>query len=137
LLPFLIACANGTLVGEPPRFCSDTAVAVVMAARGYPGEPLRGSRIEGIVDAEEVPGVLVFHGGTREVDASVFADGGRALTITALGSDVTDASERAYAATAKIKWPEGFFRRDIGWRAKNREGHFDGIEVGAERGQVA
>jgi phosphoribosylamine--glycine ligase len=119
LLPFLIACANGTLQGEPPRFCSDTAVGVVMAARGYPGEPLRGSRIGGIKDAEEMPGVLVFHGGTREVDASIFADGGRVLTVSALGSDVTNASERAYAAIAKIKWPEGFFRRDIGWRAMN------------------
>jgi phosphoribosylamine---glycine ligase len=117
LVPFLIACANGTLQENPPRFSSDTAVAVVMAARGYPGEPLRGSQIRGIEDAEAAPGVVVYHGGTREVDASIFADGGRVLTITALGSDVTSARARAYAATVKIKWPEGFFRRDIGWRA--------------------
>ncbi len=120
LLPFLIACASGTLQGDPPRFCSDTAVAVVMAARGYPGEPLRGSRIGGIEKAEKVPGVIVFHGGTREVNASIFADGGRVLTITALGSDVTNARDRAYEAAVKIKWAEGFFRRDIGWRAMNQ-----------------
>ena len=119
LVPFLIACANGTLPEDPPRFNSDTAIAVVMAARGYPGEPLRGSLIKGIEDAEAVPGVVVFHGGTRKIDASIFADGGRVLTISALGSDVTKARERAYEAIVHIKWPEGFFRRDIGWRAIN------------------
>jgi phosphoribosylamine--glycine ligase len=117
LLPLLVACANGTLRGDPPRFSSDAALAVVMAARGYPGQPLRGSRIGAIEDAESVPGVVVLHGGTREVDGAIFADGGRVLTITALGSDVADARERAYAAIDRIKWPEGFFRRDIGWRA--------------------
>jgi phosphoribosylamine---glycine ligase len=119
LVPFLIACANGTLQGDPPQFCSDTAVAVVMAARGYPGEPLRGSRIRGMEDGEAAPGVVVFHGATREVDASIFADGGRVLTVTALGGDVASACARAYAAIIKINWPEGFFRRDIGWRAMN------------------
>jgi phosphoribosylamine---glycine ligase len=117
LLPLLIACANGTLQRDPPRFCSETALAVVMAARGYPGEPLRGSRIRGIESAGEMPGVVVLHGGTREVNGAIFADGGRVLTITALGGDVTNARERVYAAIDEIKWPEGFFRRDIGWRA--------------------
>ncbi len=121
LLPFLIACATGTLQRDPPRFCSDTALAVVMAARGYPGEPLRGSRIGGIEDAEEMPGVVVLHGGTREIDGAIFADGGRVLTITGLGSDVTNARKRVYAAIDEIKWPEGFFRRDIGWRAVARD----------------
>lgn len=117
LLPLLVACASGSLRGNPPRFCSDTALAVVMAARGYPSEPLRGSRIGGIEDAEALPGVVVLHGGTREVDGVIFADGGRVLTITALGNDVVDARKRAYAAVDRIKWPEGFFRPDIGWRA--------------------
>jgi phosphoribosylamine---glycine ligase len=117
LLPFLIACAAGALGGEPPKFCSNAALAVVMAARGYPGEPIRGSRIRGIEDAQGVPGVVVFHGGTREVGGAIFADGGRVLTITALGSDVAEARRRAYAAVDRIKWPDGFFRRDIGWRA--------------------
>ena len=121
LLPLLIACASGTLRGCPPSFCSDAALAVVMAARGYPSEPLRGSRIRGIEDAEALPGVVVFHGGTREIDGAIFADGGRVLTIIALGNDVADARERAYAAIDRIKWPEGFFRRDIGWRATARD----------------
>lgn len=117
LLPLLIGCANGTLRGNPPRFSSDAAVAVVMAARGYPGQPLRGSRIGAIEDAESLPGVVVLHGGTREVDGAIFADGGRVLTITALGSDLAEAHQRAYAAVDRIDWSDGFFRRDIGWRA--------------------
>jgi phosphoribosylamine---glycine ligase len=122
LLPLLVACASGTLREDPPTFSSDAALAVVMAARGYPGHPLRGSKIGAIEDAESVPGVIVFHGGTREVDGAIFADGGRVLTVTALGRDVADAHERAYAGIDRIKWPEGFFRRDIGWRATARKG---------------
>jgi phosphoribosylamine--glycine ligase len=117
LLPLLIACANGTLRSGSPEFSSDAALAVVMAAQGYPGQPLRGSRIGSIEDAESLPGITVLHAGTREVGGVIFADGGRVLTITALGRDVADARERAYAAVDRIKWPEGFFRRDIGWRA--------------------
>jgi phosphoribosylamine--glycine ligase len=121
LLPLLFACATGTLKGDPPKFCSNSALAVVMAARGYPGEPLRGSRMGGIEDADALPGVVVLHGGTREVDGVIFADGGRVLTISALGSDLANACERAYAAVDRIKWPEGFFRRDIGRRAIARD----------------
>jgi phosphoribosylamine---glycine ligase len=121
LLPLLLACANGTLRSDAPRFYPDVALAVVMAARGYPGDPLRGSRIRGIEDAEEAAGVVVFHGGTREVDGAIFADGGRVLAITALGSDVADAQRRAYEAVDRIKWPEGFCRRDIGCRRIPRE----------------
>lgn len=120
LLPLLVGCASGTLRPDPPRFSSDAALAVVMAARGYPGHPLRGSRIGAIEDAESVPGVVVFHGGTHQIDGAMFADGGRVLTIAALGRDVNEASERAYAGVDRIKWPEGFFRRDIGWRAAAR-----------------
>jgi phosphoribosylamine---glycine ligase len=121
LLPLLVACANGTLRGDPPRFSSDAAVAVVMAARGYPGQALRGSRIGAIEDAESIPSVVVLHGGTREADGGIFADGGRVLTITALGRDVAEAHKRAYAGVDRIDWSEGFFRRDIGWRATVRD----------------
>jgi phosphoribosylamine---glycine ligase len=121
LLPLLIACASETLQSDPPKFCSRTALAVVMAARGYPGEPLRGSRIEGIKDAGALAGVVVLHGGTREVGGDIFADGGRVLTITALGGDLANAREQAYAAVDRIKWSEGFSRRDIGRRAVARD----------------
>jgi phosphoribosylamine---glycine ligase len=121
LLPLLLACAKGTLRGDAPRFYSDVALAVVMAARGYPGEPVCGSKIGGIEDAEAAPGVVVFHGATREVDGAIIADGGRVLAIAALGSNVAEAQKRAYAAVDRLKWPEGFCRRDIGWRGIARE----------------
>ena len=121
LLPLLVACATGTLRNEPPKFCSNVALAVVMAARGYPGEPLRGSRIRGIEDTDTLKGVIVLHGGTHEVDGVILADGGRVLTVTALGSDLANAREQAYAAVDRIRWPEGFFRRDIGLRAIARD----------------
>jgi phosphoribosylamine---glycine ligase len=120
LLSLLVACAGGTLRGGPPRFCTDAALAVVMAGRGYPGEPLRGSQIEGLENAGALPGIVVLHGGTREINGTIFSDGGRVLTITALGDDVSDARKRAYAAIERINWPEGFFRREIGWRAAAR-----------------
>ena len=69
-------------------------------------------------DAESLPGIVVFHAGTREFDGAIFSDGGRVLTITALGGDVAEARQRAYLAVDRINWPEGFFRRDIGWSSK-------------------
>ncbi len=92
-----------------------------MAARGYPGEPLKGTRIVGIEDAESVPGVTVFQAGTRREGDAILADGGRVLAVTAIGRTVGEAQERAYAAIDRIDWPEGFCRRDIGWRAVARE----------------
>ena len=116
-LPLFEACANGSLRDCVPTFSSDVALAVVMAARGYPGEPLRGSRIGGIEDAESVRGVAVLQAGTRRHNGEIISDGGRVLTITALGRGVIEARDRAYAAVDRIDWPEGFCRRDIGWRA--------------------
>ncbi len=121
LIPLLEACANGTLRETAADFASDAALAVVMAARGYPGEPLRGSNIGGIADAERVPGVVVLQAGTRCEGGEIVSDGGRVLTITAIGASVGEARDRAYAAVDRIAWPEGFCRRDIGWRAIARE----------------
>ncbi len=92
-----------------------------MAARGYPGEPLKGTRILGIEEAERVPGVAVLQAGTRQVADAIVADGGRVLAVTATGSTVGEAQERAYTAIQRIEWPEGFCRKDIGWRAVARE----------------
>lgn len=121
LLPLLKACANGALSGVAPRFSSEAALTVVMAARGYPGKPLLGTRINGIADAERVTGVSVLQAGTKQVGGDIFADGGRVLAITALGRTVAEAQRRAYVAVDRINWPEGFCRRDIGWRAVARE----------------
>ena len=121
LLPWLYACARGQLATRSPAFCQEAALTVVMAARGYPGTPVRGTRIRGIEDAEKVKGVSVLMAGIRQDGGEYFADGGRVLAITALGKSVTEARDRAYAAVDCIDWPEGFCRRDIGWRAVARE----------------
>jgi phosphoribosylamine--glycine ligase len=121
LLPFLEASVKGRLGAAAPVFRPDVALAVVLAARGYPGAPLRGTKIRGIKDAERLTGVSVLHAGTRREDNEILSDGGRVLTITSLGRTVTEARDRAYTAVDRIDWPEGFCRRDIGWREIARE----------------
>jgi phosphoribosylamine--glycine ligase len=89
----------------------------VLAARGYPEAPQPGSAIRG-AEADFGPDVTVFHAGTRRrEDGALVAAGGRVLNVCALGETVAEARQRAYAAVAKIDWPEGFHRTDIGWRA--------------------
>jgi phosphoribosylamine--glycine ligase len=121
LVPYLKAAATGGLAGLPaPRWRDEAAVCVVMAARGYPEAPQSGSVIAG-AEADFGPHVTVFHAGTRRrEDGALVAAGGRVLNVCALGVDVAEARERAYAAIARIDWPEGFHRTDIGWRALNR-----------------
>jgi phosphoribosylamine--glycine ligase len=113
----LVGAADGALGFMDLRWYSDPALTVVMAANGYPGTYAKGSRIRGLEAAAEVDGVTIFHAGTRITDGGVFADGGRVLDVTAQGASLAQASERAYAAIDRIDWPEGFCRRDIGWRA--------------------
>jgi phosphoribosylamine--glycine ligase len=88
-----------------------------MAARGYPGDPVKGTEIRGLERAAAMPDVQVFHAGTQRVGGRLMATGGRVLTVCATGVDLRAASESAYAAVAAIDWPEGFCRHDIGWRA--------------------
>ncbi len=121
LLPLLVSCATGRLPPRSPTFRQDAALTVVMAARGYPGTPVRGTRIRGVEDAEKVEGVTVLMAAIRQQGPEYIAEGGRVLAITALGRTVTEARDRAYAAVNRIDWPEGFCRRDIGWRALARE----------------
>jgi phosphoribosylamine---glycine ligase len=121
LLPFLEASVKGSLGAAVPLFRPDAALAVVLAARGYPGASLRGTRIRGIKDAERLTGVSVLHAGTRREDNEILSAGGRVLTITSLGRTITEARDRAYTAVDRIDWPEGFCRRDIGWREIARE----------------
>src|SRR5947209_3649704 len=85
-----------------------------MAANGYPDEPEPGSEIRGLDIAASDPRVKIFHAGTRRDDQWLIAAGGRVLGVTALGRDLAEAHERAYAAVDRIDWPEGFCRRDIG-----------------------
>ena len=92
-----------------------------MAANGYPATPARGGHIDGI-DAAETDGAIVFHAGTAlGKDGQLTANGGRVLTVTATGASVAEAQARAYAAVDCITFPDGFCRRDIGWREIERE----------------
>ncbi len=120
----LLACAENRLSQiEPPRFSEDTALTVVMAAKGYPDTPLKGGRIDGI-PAAEATGAQVFHAGTAlGLDGTLTASGGRVLNVTARGKTVREAQSRAYAGVDAIQYPDGFCRRDIGWRevARTRE----------------
>ena len=122
LVEVLLACAEGRLGEiEAPRFSGDSALTVVMAAEGYPGTPKKGGRIAGI-EAAEASGAKVFHAGTVSgKDGALVANGGRVLNVTAQAGTVTEAQARAYAAVAAIDFPEGFCRRDIGWREVARE----------------
>jgi phosphoribosylamine--glycine ligase len=101
------------------HFNADAALAVVMAAGGYPGAYASGSEIRGLDRANSVPGVKVFHAGTAMKDGRLVANGGRVLNVTARGATVAEAQAHAYQAVDLIDWPDGFCRRDIGWRALN------------------
>ena len=117
----LAACADGRLDQVDVEWSDEAAMVVVMAANGYPGDYAKGSEIKGLEAAGQVEGVIVLHAGTRAQDGRILANGGRVLGITALGATVSEAQARAYQAIDEIDWPEGFCRRDIGWRAIERE----------------
>jgi phosphoribosylamine---glycine ligase len=121
LLPALLATADGVLDRFDLRWTNDAALCVVMAAEGYPAEPRKGTQIRGLDPAAAQPGVTVFHAGTRKDGIRMLANGGRVLGVTAIGPTVATAQARAYQAVDQIDWPEGFCRRDIGWRAIERE----------------
>lgn len=122
LLPALIAARDGMLKNFALRWYPEAALAVVMAAKGYPGNYRKGSEIAGLEDASKIEGVEIFHAGTRRDGGRIVANGGRVLNVCALGKSVAQAQARAYEAVDKITWPEGFCRRDIGFRAVAREG---------------
>jgi phosphoribosylamine--glycine ligase len=118
LLPALQAACDGELADFDLRWTNQAAVAVVMAARGYPDAPEKGSTIKGLTEAAAVQGVTIFHAGTQAgPDGTIQAAGGRVLTICATAADVSRARTKAYTAVDALDWPEGFCRRDIAARA--------------------
>jgi len=121
LLTALVAARDGVLDAIDLRWHDEAALTVVMVAKGYPGEYEKSSEIRGLDAAARLPGVHVFHAGTARRDKKIVATGGRVLGVTATGASVGEAQQRAYAAVDVIDWPEGFCRRDIGWRAMNRD----------------
>jgi phosphoribosylamine---glycine ligase len=121
LVPALLACCDGVLGNFDLRWYPDSALTVVMAAKGYPGSYAKGTVIEGLDAAATVEGVEIFHAGTQVRDGNVVANGGRVLNVCATGASVAIAQARAYQAVERIRWSDGFFRRDIGWQAIARE----------------
>jgi phosphoribosylamine--glycine ligase len=121
LLPALLATADGVLDKFDLRWHDDAALTVVMATNGYPGDYAKGSEIRGLDAARAVEGVEVFHAGTVQDGPRLLAKGGRVLNIAARGRTIAEAQQRAYQAVAKVDWPGGFCRSDIGWRALQRK----------------
>jgi phosphoribosylamine--glycine ligase len=117
LLALLVATAEGNIDAAAPRWSDEAALTVVMASKGYPGTYAKGSEIKGIGDAEAIGEVKVFHAGTAMSGSKLVAAGGRVLNVTARGSSIAEARRRAYEAVARIDWPAGFCRTDIGRRA--------------------
>ncbi|PSC04643.1 phosphoribosylamine--glycine ligase [Alsobacter soli] len=118
LVDLLLATAEGRLDQVSLGWRPEAALTVVMAASGYPGKPETGTPIRGVEAAEALEGVTVFHAGTKaQPDGTLVANGGRVLAVTALGATVAEAQKRAYEGVARIDWPGGFCRKDIGWRA--------------------
>jgi phosphoribosylamine---glycine ligase len=121
LVPALLASCDGMLKNFDLRWYPDAALTVVMAAKGYPGMTAKGSVIEGLDEAAAVEGVVIFHAGTKGDGGRVLANGGRVLNVSARGKTVGEAQARAYRAVDRIRWADGFCRRDIGFRAVERE----------------
>ncbi len=119
LVPIMLACAKGELAGTQVALREETALTVVMAAKGYPGTPEKGGMID--LEGAEGTGAKVFHAGTTLKDGALVANGGRVLAVTAMGRNVTEAKRLAYDAVDAISFPSGFCRRDIGWREVARE----------------
>lgn len=116
-LDLIQAAAEGRLADQRVNWADDHALTVVMAAEGYPGAYQKGTVIHGLESCPEDSSHMVFHAGTTQKDGQMVASGGRVLNVTARGTTLRDAAERAYAMVDQIDWPEGFCRRDIGWRA--------------------
>ena len=116
ILTLMLATVDGTLDKISVRWRDDFALAVVMAAKGYPNDYVKGTEIKGL-DQDFGEDLQVFHAGTTLSNGKLVANGGRVLNVTALGKTAAEAQRKAYAAVDKIDWPQGFCRRDIGWRA--------------------
>ncbi|MWD28724.1 phosphoribosylamine--glycine ligase [Aquicoccus sp. SCR17] len=121
VLDLMHAAAEGRLDEARVNWADDHAMTVVMAAEGYPGAYEKGSEIRGLCDIAEDSFRMVFHAGTADSDGRIVASGGRVLSVTARGATLAEAAENAYGNVARIDWPQGFFRRDIGWRALERD----------------
>ena len=117
VLDLLLTAAEGRLEGTRVNWAEDHALTVVLAAAGYPGAYQQGSVIGGLEAIAQDSSNMVFHAGTALRDGKIVAAGGRVLNVTARGTTLARAQAQAYAMVDAIDWPQGFCRRDIGWRA--------------------
>ncbi|MCX6886380.1 MAG: phosphoribosylamine--glycine ligase [Verrucomicrobia bacterium] len=117
LLELLEASVAGSLHRIELRWRPDVSVCVVMASGGYPGSYEKGCVIKGLDQADQIPGTKVFHAGTAMKNGEVVTNGGRVLGVTALGRDLVQARNAAYAAVDRIQFKGAQWRSDIGWRA--------------------
>ena len=117
VLDLIVACAEGRLEEAGVTWAEDHALTVVLAARGYPGAYAKGTEIRGLESLPEDSFQQMFHAGTVMREGRMLANGGRVLNATARGATLAEAQARAYALADALDWPEGFCRRDIGWRA--------------------
>jgi phosphoribosylamine---glycine ligase len=120
LVPALVAAAKGDLSGVVLEWDERPSVCVVMAAGGYPGSYQKGKPIDGLGRAAEMEDVFVFHAGTTRQEEKIVTAGGRVLGVCALGSDIRQAVDRAYAAVDLIRFDDAHYRKDIGHRALER-----------------
>ena len=120
LLTILNAAADGMLDHVSVRWREEAALSVVLASKGYPGAYETSTEIRSLAEAAAMPGVEIFHAGTRREDGRILSAGGRVLNVTATGATIAEAQARAYAAVERIDWDGGYCRRDIGWRAIGR-----------------
>ncbi len=121
LLDPVLACVEGGLDGVELRWSEGAAVCVVVASGGYPGKYEKGKRIEGLAEADGRSGAMVFHAGTAlDGEGNCVTAGGRVLGVTAVGSHIVDAIDRAYEAVGRIQFDGMYFRRDIGKKAVER-----------------
>lgn len=121
LLELILSAVDGTLLNHEIKLSEKKALCVVLATKGYPGSYQKGSLIKGKLDYDDKDDVKIFHAATLPRGDNVAAIGGRVLNVVATGDNVKQAQKRAYGAVRKIDWPEGFYRKDIGWREVARE----------------
>ena len=121
LAEIMLACAQGTLRPEMVKWSNRAAVCVVMASGGYPGSYAKNIAITGLQEAGKLQDVVVFHAGTKAANGQVVTSGGRVLGVTAVGDNIADAKEKAYAAVDRIHFENAHYRTDIAWRALQRK----------------
>jgi phosphoribosylamine--glycine ligase len=119
LLEVALAATEGKLRGYPVEWSNASCMGVVMASGGYPGDYQTGYSITGLDQVDK--DVLLFHAGTRRANGRIVTDGGRVLTVVAMGSTLAQAQKKVYANVAKITFQHAHYRRDIAQRAVRAE----------------